>query len=212
MELQQEARQWAKDLTPETKTQLEAVLSVILPVSEVRCSNPFDVAIIAMSDFDFASIGIEHRVAVSLLNAVKWKVVHEYMDVDEDKLHISSEAIVRLNKLHELLRSEAPTRTDLQRGVVVLNGKPIKISNGRETNALLLLKTLSEEPARDWWNDEIYEKWEGEHWHEAMKRSPKRVYTAARELNDKFAREGVPNFIQCDTKKFRINPRYLGTF
>lgn len=108
-----------------------------------------------------------------------------------------------------------PPHTDLGKGILCINGQSVSISTkaGKENNPLRLLKTLRKDPERYWYEDEILEDWEGANAKEYEQQGciPRnRVYSAARTLNTKVL-EGVnaKDFINFDTSKFRINPKYL---
>lgn len=108
-------------------------------------------------------------------------------------------------------------KTALDKGVLVINEKPVFIcaKGGKENNPLRLLKTLMKEPGRYWFEDEILEDWEGELYEEQrlQGRIPRnRIYHAARALNTKVLdASDVHDFIECNTAKYRINPKYLGS-
>lgn len=108
-------------------------------------------------------------------------------------------------------------KTDLEKGVLVVNEKPVFISTkgGKENNPLRLLKTLIKDPERYWFVDEIQEDWEGKHYEIRRKQGliPRsRVYHAARALNAKILeKSGSRDFIECGTSKYRISPKYLAS-
>lgn len=108
-------------------------------------------------------------------------------------------------------------KTDMEKGVLVVNEKPVFISTkgGKENNPLRLLKTLMKEPEKYWFEDEILEDWEGKHYEVRRQQGliPRnRVYHAARALNAKILdRSNTRDFIDHDTAKYRINPKYLGS-
>ncbi len=112
-------------------------------------------------------------------------------------------------------------KTDLEKGVLVINEKPVFLSTkaGKENNPLRLLKTLMKEPDRYWFADEILVDWEqfadknDVKELKKQKRIPRnRVYNAARALNTKVLdKSDTHDFIEYDTAKYRINPKYLGS-
>ncbi len=85
--------------------------------------------------------------------------------------------------------------------------KIIELSKGKkETDAVLLMKTVSKDPARYWFEDEILEDWH----YETGDASQKKVYFAARKINQIIKDETqVADFLDHNTSKFRINPKYL---
>ena len=87
-------------------------------------------------------------------------------------------------------------------------GKKIELSKGgRETDPVLLIKTLSKEPTRYWFEDEILEDWGYREKDEAKKN---KVYFAAKKVNQ-IIKEiiKIEDFLDHSTAKFRINPKYL---
>ena len=99
---------------------------------------------------------------------------------------------------------------DKQRGVLKFANKNIEISkNNKETDAVLLLKTLMKEESSEWkHNDEILTDWG---YHETdFKNLPKnKIYFAAQKLNNTIELEtGIKDFIEYNTTKARINPKY----
>lgn len=101
-------------------------------------------------------------------------------------------------------------KLDAKRGILRVAGKEVEISKGgKETYPLQLLSTLCNEPDRYWFEDEILTDWG--HSDEEQKRLPKnRVYQAALKVNDIVARATqLEDFLEHNTEKFRINPKYL---
>jgi hypothetical protein len=94
-----------------------------------------------------------------------------------------------------------------QNMLLLFANKEIELSKkNNETDAVKLMKTLSKEPARYWYNDEIYEDWE------ALKQdvSENKNYHAARKINELVKGvTGTEDFILYTMTKFRINPKYL---
>ncbi|MBI3572481.1 hypothetical protein HY091_03050 [Candidatus Kaiserbacteria bacterium] len=99
---------------------------------------------------------------------------------------------------------------DAKRGVLKFAGKDIELSKkGKETDAVLLLKTLLKEKTSEWkHNDEILEDWGYNDEHQ--KRVPKnKVYFAGQKINNAVAlKTQIEDFVECNTTKARINPKY----
>lgn len=99
---------------------------------------------------------------------------------------------------------------DTKRGVLKFAGKEIELSKkGKETDAVLLMKTLLKETTTEWkHNDEILEDWGYND--EDQKRTPKnKVYFAGQKINNAVAlKTQIEDFIECNTSKARINPKY----
>ncbi len=100
---------------------------------------------------------------------------------------------------------------DEKRGVLFFAGKEITISKkGKETDAILLIKTLLKKEPQTWkYNDEILEDWG--YTEDDMERLPKnKVYFAAQKANQAIALVAqIDDFIECNTTKARINPKYI---
>lgn len=108
-------------------------------------------------------------------------------------------------------RSENPKTVfegfDEKKFVLKFAGKEIRLSKGRkETDAVLLMKTLVKEPGRDWFEDEILEDWN----YEKGDASKNKAYHAGRKINQA-VRDAtrVTDFLDHNTQKFRINGKYL---
>ncbi len=99
---------------------------------------------------------------------------------------------------------------DEKRGVLKFAGQEIELSKkGKETDAVLLLKTLLKEETSEWkHNDEILSDWGYDDEHQ--KRVPKnKVYFAGLKINNAVAlKTQIEDFIECNTSKARINPKY----
>lgn len=99
---------------------------------------------------------------------------------------------------------------DAKRGVLKFAGQDIELSKkGKETDAVLLLQTLLKQKTTDWMhNDEILEDWGYND--DDQKNLPKnKVYFAAQKINNAVAiKTKIEDFIECNTTKARINPKY----
>ncbi len=108
-------------------------------------------------------------------------------------------------------RSENPKTVfrgfDEKKFVLNFADQEIQLSKGRkETDAVLLMKTLVKEPDRDWFDDEILDDWK----YEKDETSKLKIYQAARKINQ-LVRDAtsVTDFLDHNTRKFRINGKYL---
>jgi len=97
---------------------------------------------------------------------------------------------------------------DKTHNIIKFAGKEIELSKkNKETDAVLLIKSLIKEPERYWHNDELLEDWGYRSQDEAAKN---KTYFAARKVNDAVKmKTGIDDFIDHNTSKFRINPKYL---
>lgn len=99
---------------------------------------------------------------------------------------------------------------DTQRGILKFANKDIEISKkNKETDAVLLLKTLIKEESSEWkYNDEILTDW-GYHETDFENLPKNKTYFAAQKLNNTIELEtGIKDFIEYNTTKARINPKY----
>jgi predicted RNA-binding Zn ribbon-like protein len=89
-------------------------------------------------------------------------------------------------------------------------GQDIELSKkGKQTDAVLLLKTLLKEQTSDWkHNDEILTDWG--YTDADQKKVPKnKVYFAGQKINNAVALKAqIEDFVECNTSKARINPKY----
>lgn len=103
--------------------------------------------------------------------------------------------------------------TDLDRGVLRVENQLVQLSTkaGKENNPLRLVKTLMKEPSKYWFEDEILEDWDGVGFETRKSQMPKnQIYHSAKNLNKKIQEvTGISDYIEHDTSKFRINPKYL---
>ena len=99
---------------------------------------------------------------------------------------------------------------DEKRGVLKFAGHDIELAKkGKETDAVLLMKTLLKEKTTDWkHNDEILADWG--YSDEDQKKTPKnKVYFAGQKINNAVAlKTQIEDFVECNTTKARINPKY----
>ena len=99
---------------------------------------------------------------------------------------------------------------DDKTGILSFAGQKIELSKkGKETDAVLLMKTLMKAEDDNWkHNDEILEDWGYND--EDQKDTPKnKVYFAGQKINNAIAlKTQIEDFIECNTSKARINPKY----
>src|SRR3989338_906515 len=99
---------------------------------------------------------------------------------------------------------------DAKRGILSFAGQEIELSKkGKETDAVLLMKTLLKEETNEWkHNDEILTDWGYND--DDQKVVPKnKVYFAGQKINNVVAlKTQIDDFIECNTSKARINPKY----
>lgn len=99
---------------------------------------------------------------------------------------------------------------DAKNGVLKFAGKEIELSKkGKETDAVLLLKTLLKEKGIEWkHNDEILADWGYNE--DDQKETPKnKVYFAGLKVNNAVAlKTQIEDFLEVNTSKARINPKY----
>jgi hypothetical protein len=95
-----------------------------------------------------------------------------------------------------------------KKGVVQFVEGVITISEGgKKTDVWLMMNTLSADPDREWYEDEVLEDWA---LGEKADLTKNKVYQAAKTLKAKIAQvTSVKDFVIYDTKKTRINPKYL---
>ncbi len=99
---------------------------------------------------------------------------------------------------------------DEERGVLKFAGQEIELSKkGKETDAVLLMQTLLKEQTTEWkYNDEILADW-GYHDEDRKKVPKNKVYFAGQKINNAVAlKTQLEDFIECNTSKARINPKY----
>ena len=119
---------------------------------------------------------------------------------------------ILIDEVTNSFRKENPATTfegyDEKHNLLKFAGKAIELSKkNKETDAVLLIKTLRKEPERYWFNDELLEDWGYQPHDETAKN---KAYFAARKINEAVKmKTGIDDFIDHNTSKFRINPKYL---
>lgn len=119
-----------------------------------------------------------------------------------------------IDEINNKYKKDNPTKVfekfDDKKGVLRFAGNEIELSKkGKETDAVLLLKTLLKEKTTDWkHNDEILNDWGYDD--EDLKDLPKnKVYFAGQKINNAIAlKTQIEDFVECNTTKARINPKY----
>lgn len=99
---------------------------------------------------------------------------------------------------------------DAKKGILKFAGQEIELAKkGRETDAVLLMKTILKAKNNDWkHNDEILSDW-GYNDEDQKSISKNKVYFAGRQINNAIARKTqISDFVDCNTSKARINPKY----
>lgn len=119
-----------------------------------------------------------------------------------------------IDEINNKYKKDNPTNIlesfDAKRGVLKFAGKEIELSKkGKETDAVLLLKTLLKEETTDWkHSDEILIDWGYNE--DDLKDAPKnKIYFAGQKVNTAVAlKTQIEDFVECNTSKARINPKY----
>jgi hypothetical protein len=99
---------------------------------------------------------------------------------------------------------------DSKKGVLKLAGQDIELSKkGKETDAVLLMTTLLKAKGDEWkHNDEILTDW-GYNDDDQKDVAKNKVYYAGQKINNAVAlKTKIDDFIECNTSKARINPKY----
>jgi len=89
-------------------------------------------------------------------------------------------------------------------------GKEIELAKkGRETDSVLLLETLLKAKNAEWkHNDEILADW-GNNYEDTVRLPKNKIYFAGKKINNAVAlKTQIEDFIECNTSKARINPKY----
>ncbi len=136
---------------------------------------------------------------------------------DYSTRHINLNIIVHdslVREINDKYKKENPKnifeKFDEKRGLLNFAGQEIELSKkGKETDAVLLMKTLLKVEDDSWMhNDEILENWG--YSDEDQKDIPKnKVYFAGQKINNAIAlKTQIEDFVECNTSKARINPKY----
>ncbi len=181
---------------------------------------------------------LEHKLRLlksfyELINEEKKKIDNNELVLNEKEIEKSvhsqftTENFYNLKKLYsdivqELdlaeLRKNDPNKKVLnyienfneKEGILKFAGQEIVLSkSGKETDAVLLLKTLLKAKSGEWkHNDEILEDWG--YGDEDTKDLPKnKIYFAGQKINNAVAlKTKINDFIECNTAKARINSKY----
>lgn len=119
-----------------------------------------------------------------------------------------------INEINSNYKKENPQNIfeafDEKRGILKFAGQEIELAKkGKETDAVLLLSTLLKEETTDWkHNDEILADW-GYHDEDRKEIPRNKVYFAGQKINNAVElKTKIADFIECNTSKARINPKY----
>ena len=120
-----------------------------------------------------------------------------------------------INEIHNQYKTKNPTIVmkgfDDKTGVLKFADQEIALAKkGKETDSVLLMRTLLKESVGEWkFNDEILVDWG--YSDELQIELPKnKVYFAGQKINNAIAlKTKINDFIECNTTKARINPKYL---
>lgn len=110
-------------------------------------------------------------------------------------------------------REKINAKAKYSNGILYFRDKEMDFRN--KQNQKDLLATLFEDPKKNWYYDEIQEKWD-ERWEDVKETNPKakdywkKFYSAGNDINTAVAIEvQVKDFIIKNTKEIRINPKYV---
>lgn len=139
--------------------------------------------------------------------------VYDSMDKRNIQVNIILEDIF-ITEINNKYKKDNPKnifeKFDPKRGVLEFAGQSIPLSKkGSQTDAVLLMNTLLKANGDEWkHNDEILEDWGYND--EDQKDTPKnKVYFAGQKINNAVAlKTQIEDFIECNTSKARINPKY----
>lgn len=118
-----------------------------------------------------------------------------------------------LDKLESDIKKKIKAKINYSNGILYFRDKEIDFRN--KQNQKDLLATLFEDPKKNWYYDEIQEKWD-DRWEDVKETNPKakdywkKFYSAGNDINTAVAIETqVKDFIIKNTKEIRINPKYI---
>lgn len=119
-----------------------------------------------------------------------------------------------INEINSSYKKDNPAiyfeNFDKKRGVLKFAGQLIELSkNNKETDAVLLMNTLEKSTDDEWiFHDEILENW-GYNLDDQKDLPKNKVYFAGQKINNAVAiKTQIEDFIECNTSKARINPKY----
>ena len=138
----------------------------------------------------------------STRNSNNEKIYHSNIIVNESFVGEINQEFKKTNPEKYLEKFDSKT------GILTFGGKKIELSkNGKETDPVLLMKTLIKKEEWEWvHNDEIFEDW-GIREDEQV--SKNKIYFALQKINTTMGLVAqIDDFIEWGTKKARINPKY----
>jgi len=99
--VQQELKEWVGELSVESTKNLEITLSVIIPISEVAASNPFNLCNLPISSLRFSKKGVSEEVALGLFEAIMWKTGAREFSMEDDRITLTSTGIKLLKYVEQ---------------------------------------------------------------------------------------------------------------
>jgi hypothetical protein len=167
----------------------------------------------------FKELLTEEQKALSIEGNFDVKKIEEYSKsyTTNDFYHVKklySDIIQEIDLIENRKGKSTVIATELnfdeKKGVLSFLNEEIELSKkGKETDSVLLLKTLLKAEVKEWVHkDEILSDWG---YTEAdIKRVPRnKVYYAGLKINNAVAiKTKINDFIECNTSKARINPKY----
>lgn len=144
---------------------------------------------------------------------------YEYTGLNNDKtirfinINLTLEDVF-VEEINNRYKRENPKvvieKFDAKTGLLTFSGQQIELSKkGKETDSVLLMKTLLKSESNDWLhNDQILEDWG--YTDDDIKAVPKnKVYFAGLKINNAVAlKTKLDDLIEINTTKARINPKY----
>lgn len=130
-ETQRELREWINELSVKSAKNLEIALSVLIPVSEVAVSNPFNLCSLPISSLGFSERGVSEEVARGLLEAIMWKTDRKEMSIEEDdQIALTSTGIKILKFIEQKVieRLDVGTKDEGGDDHAVVSGTPVEIT------------------------------------------------------------------------------------
>ena len=94
---------WVESLSPETLKDLEAMLAVVIPHSEVAGTNPLGFSYFSIEFLKFSQKGVDEERALNLLDAIRWKTGNKGIAVEDGKIFLTLEIVDLLKQIRELV-------------------------------------------------------------------------------------------------------------
>ncbi len=115
------------------------------------------------------------------------------------------------NFIEETIQSRQESSFDSENNILFVGSKQVKIPSDSNQSSLckvIFQNKLSKKKTWTW--DEIFEIWEGREPSEEDKGSWRKIYGAAREVNQKvLGATGIADFFITSTKTVQLNPEYV---